>query len=105
MKIGTIIIAVMAFAAALTPYQAPAQEASPTSTPTETAAPAPAPAAPRLYYLEVDANDLQAISNGINELPKRIADPLVLKLNAQLKAQDQITAAKAKAEEPKKGKK
>lgn len=71
------------------------QDASPTPTPTETAAPAPAAAPPKLYYLEVDPNDLQAISQALMELPKKIADPLVLKLNAQLKVQDDI-AAKAK---------
>ncbi len=77
------------------------QDASPTPTPVEMASPAPAPAPVQRYYLELDQNDLQAVSNALAELPKRIADPLILKLNAQLQAQAQIIANKAKADEAK----
>ena len=38
---------------------------------------------------EMDGNDLAAIGNALNELPKKIADPLILKINAQLQAQTQ----------------
>jgi len=68
---------------------------SPTPSPAVTA-PA-APAAPAKYYLEVDQSDLNAIAQGINELPKRVADPLLLKLNGQLQAQDQLKAAADKS--------
>jgi len=66
-------------------------------------APSPAPAsAPVTFYLEVNQQDLQVISAGINELPKKIADPLILKLNAQLNPQVQakIDAAKSAEEKP-----
>lgn len=82
-----------------------AEEASPTPTPTETPAPAASPAPPKMFYLEVDPNDLALISQAINELPKRVADPLVLKLNAQLQAQAKITENKEAAEKPKKSRK
>jgi len=75
---------------------APQVEATPAAVP---------PASPAKFYLEVDQADLQAISAGINELPKRVADPLVLKLNAQLQAQQTIVAAKEAVEKAKKGKK
>lgn len=89
-----------------------AEEATPTPTPTpitETASPS-APAispAPQRFYLEVDQSDLQALSQALNELPKRVADPIILKLNAQLQpaAQSQIVENKAAAEKSKRGKK
>lgn len=56
-----------------------------------------APAAPQKYYLEVDPSDLAAISQALNELPKRIADPIILKLNGQLQAQEQLKAAADKS--------
>lgn len=58
--------------------------------------PAPtAPAAPAKFYLEVDQADLNAISQALNELPKRVADPLIIKLNNQLSSdrQNQIRNA------------
>lgn len=88
--------------------KARAEEAAPAPAATETPAPAPAaPPAPTKFYLEVEPADLQAISLALMELPKKIADPLILKLNAQLQApqQAQIAANKADAEKPKKGKK
>lgn len=55
-----------------------------------TAPPAPPPAE---YTLKVDQNDLSALAAAINELPKKIADPLLAKLNAQLQAQSPAKAA------------
>ena len=81
-----------------------AQDASPTPAPAEAAAPA-VPAAPPKVYLELDQNDLAAVSQALNELPKRIADPLILKLNGQLQAQMQIKEAKEKADKERKGRK
>lgn len=46
-------------------------------------------AIPEKFHLELDAADLNSLSIAINELPKRVADPLVLKLNEQIKAQVQ----------------
>jgi hypothetical protein len=60
-------------------------------------APPAASAAPQRFYLEVDQSDLNAISQALNELPKRVADPLILKLNGQLQAQEQLKAAADKA--------
>lgn len=63
--------------------------------------------APTRFYLEVDQNDLAVLGAALNELPKKIADPVVMKLNGQLSppAQAQITANKDSAEKAKKGKK
>lgn len=90
--------------ALLVATSAVAQDAAPTPAPTETPAPAASPA-PARFYLEVDAADLDAISRALVELPKRVADPLITKLNAQLQAQAPVIEAKAAAEKPKKGKK
>lgn len=69
-----------------------AEEASnPAAAPTPSAQ--PAQAQPTKFYLEVDPADLAAISTALNELPKKIADPLILKLNGQLQAQEQLKAA------------
>jgi len=76
----------LALAALLVTTGAFAQGAAPTPTPTPEASAAPS-AAPVTYHLDVDGADLAAISQALNELPKRIADPLIAKLNAQLKAQ------------------
>jgi hypothetical protein len=48
-------------------------------------------------YLELDPADLNALSIALNELPKRVADPLILKLNEQLKNQMQVREAAEKA--------
>lgn len=61
---------------------------------------APAPAQEdKKFRLEVDANDLGLISQALNELPKRVADPLIARLNAQLapqspKPEDKVEPAK-----------
>lgn len=54
------------------------------------AAPVPQPAPPAKFYLELDQNDLVAVSQALNELPKRVADPLIVKLNAQLQDQSRV---------------
>jgi hypothetical protein len=59
--------------------------------------PAPLPL-PTTFHLEVDQADLAAISNALMELPKRVADPIINKLNTQL--QKQMEAAR-KPPEPK----
>lgn len=46
-------------------------------------------AIPEKFHLELNQADLNALSIAINELPKRVADPLILKLNEQIKAQVQ----------------
>lgn len=84
-----------------------AEDAAPAATPTETPAPAVTPAAPaqpQKFYLELDPSDLAAISSALNELPKKIADPLILRLNGQLQNQAMISGPAAKALEPKKKK-
>lgn len=42
---------------------------------------------PTTWKLEVDQADLNAIATAINELPKKIADPLLTKLQGQIQAQ------------------
>lgn len=65
--------------------------------------PAPvASAPPSKLYLEVDQADLAAISQALNELPKRIADPLILKLQGQLQAQEPIKVAADSVEKARK---
>lgn len=106
--LGILILAIALLGMLLVSRGARAEEATPAPAATETPAPAPAaPPAPTKFYLEVEPADLQAISLALMELPKKIADPLILKLNAQLQApqQAQIAANKADAEKPKKGKK
>lgn len=87
------------------PIQVPVEKATPTP-PAAQPAPPQQPAPPK-FYLEVDQNDLAVLGAALNELPKKIADPVVLKLNGQLSppAQAQITANKDSAEKAKKGKK
>lgn len=49
-----------------------------------------AEAAPRTdWYLKFDAAELQHLNTALMELPKRLADPLLAKLNIQLKQQQQ----------------
>lgn len=90
MKLGLIVAALLVATSAF------AEDAAPTPLPPEKPAPA-APAAPAKFYLEVDQADLNAIAQGINELPKRVADPLLLRLTGQLQAQEQLKAAADKA--------
>ena len=84
-----------------------AQDAAPPAPPAEAAAPAASPAPLTKFYLEVDQADLQLISQALVELPKRLADPLIMKLNAQLQApaQAKIGENKDAAEKPKPSKK
>lgn len=58
-------------------------------------APAASPA-PQTYRLEVTGADISVISAGLMEMPKRLADPLIEKLNRQLQEQA------PKPQEPKK---
>lgn len=73
-------------------------DTKPAEKPTEApvAAPTPIVNPPAKFYLELDQGDLNALSTAINELPKRIADPLVLKLNSQIT--NQAVQAKVAAE-------
>ncbi len=56
--------------------------------------------AEHLFYFEVTQADVQAIGTALNELPKRIADPLILKLNKQLELQAVINANYSNATTP-----
>jgi hypothetical protein len=58
-----------------TPSPSPEPQASPTST------------GPVTFQLEVDQNDIAALSAALMELPKKVADPLISKLNAQIQKQ------------------
>ena len=74
---------------------------SPSPTPEPQASPAsPSQNGPSKFYLEVSPEDIQAISTALNELPKRVADPLILKLNGQLQKQSEIKAAAEAATKP-----
>lgn len=73
------------------PSPSPAPQAS---TPSQTSAP---PSGPLKFYLEVTPEDLQAMSTALMELPKKVADPLIGKLNAQLQDQTKINAAREQA--------
>ena len=78
-----------------------------TEAPAAVSAPAASPAPPQRFYLEMDQADLALLAQAVNELPKRVADPFLLKLQGQLNAgaQAKIVENKADAEKPKKGKK
>lgn len=96
MKIRALLFAATILAHGLwTVTGAFAEDQPPAPAKTEEAQPAPLVA--KLFYLEVDQNDIAAISTALNELPKRVADPLILKLNAQLNAQQPVIETKAKA--------
>lgn len=100
-----LLVTTSAFAQDDDPIQVPVEKAAP-APPAAQASPPQQPA-PAKFYLEVDQNDLAVLGAGLNELPKKIADPVVLKLNGQLSppAQAQITANKDAAEKAKKAKK
>jgi len=92
-KLETIVLVVGAFLTGLpsAPY-AFAQDDDPIQVSPEKTAAAAALAqqtTPQKFHLELDAADLNSLSIAINELPKRVADPLVMKLNEQIKAQVQ----------------
>ena len=57
----------------------------------------PAPASPEEYTLTVPRGDLDHIGNGLNELPAKIANPILQRLIAQINAQNE---AFRKAREP-----
>lgn len=63
--------------------------------------PAPPPPPPPVYKLELDQTELGHLSAALQELPKKIADPLIAKLHGQIAAQMQERAAAQKAAEPK----
>lgn len=91
--LGLSLIALLAI------HPAAAQEATPSPSPS------PAPVSvhvPATFQLEVDQADLAAISNALMELPKKVADPIINKLNAQLAKQVQAAQAAAKPAEEKK---
>lgn len=83
----------------------PADAPIPSPSPTSEAAPAPTVGAAKVFYLEVDQAELNSIATAINELPKRVADPLILKLNSQLQVQAKLAADYAAATVEPKGKK
>jgi hypothetical protein len=79
-----------------TPPDAPAAIVPQTPPPQPKTAVAPPQAAPKLFYFELDAAEVQSIGTALNELPKRLADQLILKLNKQLEIQAKIAADYAK---------
>ncbi len=91
--------------------QSPEPTPSPSTSPSETPAPQasqPASSAtpqPTKFWVELDQSDLATIGSALNELPKRIADPMILKINGMLQAQQQIVANKDAAEKAKADKK
>lgn len=50
--------------------------------------------APKEYHLTLTPQEVEALGAGINELPKRVADPLLMKLREQIMEQQK------KAQEP-----
>lgn len=72
-------------------------EDAPSAPPADFVTSPPGPVIGQKFYLEVDAADLDVISKGLVELPFRISNPLLLKLNGQLRAQEQLKAAADKA--------
>ena len=94
-------ISLLAFALMVSFSMPAAAQDSPPPAPSpapQASQPAPLPV-PTTFQLEVDQADLAAISNALMELPKKVADPIITKLNGQLQAQ---MAARAKATEEKK---
>jgi hypothetical protein len=79
-----------------TPADAPAAVIAPTTAPQPKTSVAPPQAAQKLFYFELDAAEVQSIGTALNELPKRLADPLILKLNKQLEIQAKIASDYAK---------
>ena len=93
---GLLVIALLA----IHPVVAQDTITTPTTSqgPAPSPSPSPAPASvqiPETFQIEVNQADLAAISNALMELPKKIADPIITKLNAQLARQvEQRNAAK-----------
>jgi hypothetical protein len=89
-----LAVATGAFAQDDDPIKVPQQK-------TDQAAPVAPAAPPQKYYLELDQADLNAVSAALVELPKKLADPLILKFNAQLQSQqDKIAPAAREALSP-----
>lgn len=93
---AALLISTAAFAEDAAPgYTPPANgnAEAPNTTPVAApVAPAVAPTAAPVagkFYFELEPADLTALSQAIVELPKKIADPLLLKLNGQLQSQIQ----------------
>lgn len=98
MKLRLILVALLVTTSAF------AEDAVPSPAPSPSPAPVASPAPPTKFYLEVEPADLSAISEALLGLPKRVADPLILKLNGQLQAQQPIQEAAEKAKESRKRK-
>lgn len=45
------------------------------------------------FYLELSAEDLRTITTALGEIPKRIADQMILKINGQLALQGKMRDA------------
>ncbi len=86
------------------PPTASPDASSPVVAPIPTPQPKPAigPQQPveHLFYFEVTQTEVQQIGQALNELPKRIADGLILKLNAELQLQAKIAEQYAKVTTP-----
>lgn len=76
------------------PPETPADASAPPAAQSTAPAPqaTPAPSQPARFYLEMDQGDINALNACVQELPKRVADPLVLKINGQLTVQAKIAA-------------
>lgn len=94
MKLRLFVSAAFFVVAALVVFDAFAEDAP--AKPTEAGNSAPV-AQPQKFYLEVDAADLDVLSKALAEMPFKVANPLLLKLNGQLRAQDQLKEAADKA--------
>jgi hypothetical protein len=56
-------------------------------------APAASGPAPTEWYLKIDQQGINTLSQCIQELPKKVADPFLFNLDAQLKTQPAIIAS------------
>lgn len=98
MKFLTIITIALLSTAAFAQDAAPAPaEPLKTETGTGNVAPVTAPVAtpapaPDKAYFEFDQADLATLAQAINELPKKQADPFLLKLQGQMQRQHQFKA-------------
>lgn len=61
--------------------------------------PAKSAEAPK-YTIELEQADLGTLSQALNELPKRLADPLIAKINVQLQTQAAKQQAETEAKTP-----
>lgn len=92
MKFATIaaLLASVSFAHAQDAPKPP-EEATGSSNQTQAPVTAPAPA-PVKFYLEWDQDGINALNECVQFLPKRVADPLILRINGQLSVQAKIAA-------------